>query len=87
MIQVRLFVILSLAIFVTAMPNSFKGSKSEVSDRGTVCEWAGNTPFCTSNWNGDKCAAFFRSAYNNWYVEKTKKGGCWTGKKAYCCHN
>ena len=87
MIQARLLIIFSLAIFVTAMPNTSKGSKSEVADRGTVCDWAGSSPFCRSNWDGDDCKDYFGSIYSNWYVQKTKKGNCWTGKKAKCCHN
>merc|ERR1711934_554545 len=92
MIQARLLIILSLAIFVTAMPNNInEESELEVSDRGRnkVCSWAGTAPACRTSWNGKKCRDSLQSISTGWFVEKTSKKGdgrrCWTGKKAYCC--
>ena len=94
MIQVRLIILLSLTIFVTAMPNDFEELGLKVNDRAarTVCGWVGTPPFCKNSWNGDKCAEALRvPKHPDWYVKKTSKKAdgkkCLTGKRAMCCRD
>ena len=80
---------LMMVAFVSAIPSEFEKLGFEVvQDRCTTCYWKGSAPFCrsASYYTDDNCGDDYPTL-NGWYVDKTEKKNCWTGKKAYCCRN
>ena len=80
MIQARLLIILSLAFFVSAMPNDYgvidnveNGMELKATDRfvgpnGGICRWLGTAPFCKSSsyWTDDRCKDELSWAYTGY---------------------
>ena len=70
-----------------------EGLEDRQANQKVKCGWAGTAPFCSKSWSPSKCRKFFASAVvaEHWWVEKTHNKGdgnkCWSGKKAYCCHD
>ena len=86
MIRARLLLILSLAIFVTSMPNDFENDDLEdrkdkgnplglVPNGNTVCGWAGRAPFCTKNWTPMKCKNWMKNYF--WWTHEVKYSKYW----------
>ena len=78
---------LMVVAFASAIPSEFEKLGFEVvQDRCTTCYWKGNPPFCrsASYYTDDNCGDDYPTL-NGWWVEKTEKKNCWSGKKAYCC--